>query len=123
MNISDIGKAETEDLLIVVDELRKSFGNYNEDQVKMEALVAELVDRGEYPAKNHTGKYDAKKMVDMYGALWHMYSRPHECPECDADLRDHENGAPYKREISIYSRVGDCTIAFQCPDCNCTWRR
>jgi len=121
MNISKVADANIEDLILAVDDLRKSCGDYNEEKIKLDVIIQELVDRSEYPATDKSGRYPAQKMVDMYGALWHMYRGPHNCPHCDADLRDHENGVPYKREIGIYTN--DLTVAWQCPDCEHTWAR
>ena len=61
------------------------------------------------------------------------YLPENRCPECHADLwgddipeyeREHYQ-PPYKwrREIAIYDRDLDCTVAWKCPDCNHRWSR
>ncbi len=55
------------------------------------------------------------------------------CPACGAslvgdpipeDAREHHGGAThYRREIGIYDRSLDRTVAYRCPDCGHEWRR
>lgn len=55
------------------------------------------------------------------------------CPNCNADWRgkpipkEHRhmfgNATHFKREIGIYDRDKDRTVALQCPDCKATFDR
>jgi len=55
------------------------------------------------------------------------------CPHCGSDWTgspipdEHRhmygNATHFKREIAIYDRDADRTVAFQCPDCNTTFDR
>lgn len=51
------------------------------------------------------------------------WREPLACPHCKADLRDHVNGPPFKREIGQYDRDRDRTVAWVCPDCGKDWPR
>lgn len=85
-------------------------------------LVNEAVERGIYPATSKIG-LSAVRMVECYGADWHEFREPLNCPHCGTDLRDHENGPPGKREIAMYDRDRDRTTSYKCPDCNKEWPR
>lgn len=89
------------------------------DKALMQSYVDELVRRGVYPAESH-GR-PAMTMVDFWGVEWHVFKGLCSCPYCQADLRDHEEGAPFKREIAIIEN--DRASRFQCPDCGATWSR
>ncbi len=108
---------ELERLLDELDAERSKFTKANKQ--KMREVVDQLVTAGIYPITPAMEKhgYDAMKMVDSYGARWHIWSEPLKCPNCSTDLRDHAVGPPFKREISVYSRELDRTIHFKCPDC------
>jgi len=86
------------------------------DTVRMQALIDELVERGYYPPKTVTGQH-ILSMVRGYGVEWHKWRGPLDCKACKVDLRDHENGPPFKREIGIYDSDRDRTTYFRCPDC------
>jgi hypothetical protein len=58
---------------------------------------------------------EAAKRKKNHGTL--SWPSPQACPHCQADLRDRENGVPYSRIISIYSREEDRTTHWKCPDC------
>ncbi len=117
----------TEFLLDRLDEERSKFSNANE--AVMVKIVAELVRRDEYREPIGT-PHEVKPFVPLesickavwgYGARWHRFREPFECPHCKADLRDHGNGPPFKREIGrmAYDRV----VEWSCPDCGKTWPR
>lgn len=91
------------------------------DKVRLKEICAILIEAGEYPAFNKSGQYAAWEMVFYYGSSWHKFSGQLSCPHCETDLRDHDAGAPFKREIGI-SR-GDRVVSFRCPDCGKTWPR
>lgn len=61
-------------------------------------------------------------LVDKYGARWFEYRQPRRCPNCNTDLRA-AGGPPLKREIAIYDRDLDRTVAYRCPDCLHEWSR
>ena len=82
----------------------------------MVVLVEELVRRGHYPEKTVTGT-SVLTMVENYGVYWNQWAAPHQCRNCKADLRDHEHGPPFKREIGIYDTAIDRTTYYRCPDC------
>lgn len=105
----------TEALLKELDEERGKFTK--SDDVKMDHLIALLVLAGEYPATTKT-QNTVKQMVDGWGAYWHRWSEPLECPQCHTDLRDHECGPPFKREIQVIpDRMREGTYHFECPNC------
>jgi hypothetical protein len=119
MNISALQWVKTvenpEELLDALEEERGKFTKSN-DQV-MQAMVNELVARGVYPASTPSMTkygYTHFKMMEGWGARWHLFREPLNCKHCGADLRS-ESGPPFKREIGIYNH--DRTEAFVCPDC------
>jgi len=59
----------------------------------------------------------ADELISGWGARWHVWREPLQCPHCKADLRDHRTGPPFKREIGQYDMDEDRTVAFICPDC------
>jgi hypothetical protein len=103
-----------QEVLLELDQERRKFTKA--DDAKMHALIAELQARCVYPKETVTGT-PVFKMVDGYGAFWHQWRGTLECPHCKADLRDHKNGPPFKREIAFYNRDRDRTEYFICPDC------
>lgn len=107
----------TDQLLQEVDQERRKFTSCDKD--KLANLVQQLVDAGVYPAISKIGE-PALKMVEGWGARWHEWREPLECPCCHSDLRSHEHGPPFKREIGMYSREQDRTTSFVCPDCGGT---
>ncbi len=84
------------------------------DNSNLNKLVAELVAIGEYPAESKMG-VPAQKMVQYYGAYWHKYKEPFECRHCKGELRDLENGPPFKLEIGMIEN--DSCAFFFCPHC------
>lgn len=87
---------------------------------KLGRMVKKLVEEGVYPPQSKMG-YSALRMVEYWGENWHEYAEPHNCPGCNADLRDLENGAPFKKEIALSD--GDSVYAWKCPDCTHVWLR
>lgn len=112
--------ADDDALLELVKEERERFSR--RDKKLLHAMIDELVRRGVYPAETKTDN-DIYTMVDGWGAYWHIWNSPLNCPNCNTDLRDHNGGPPFKREIAIYDRGLDRTVAFRCPDCNHEWSR
>jgi hypothetical protein len=108
----------TEEILEELSCERSKFTKSNED--KMRELVNLLIERGVYPAKSGIG-YDAFKMMNSWGVDWYIYRGIQNCPACDTDLCDRENGPPFKREIGIYDRNKDRTVSWKCPDCGGEW--
>lgn len=95
----------------MVRELRQS-------GVVRKAMVDKLVAEGVYPAISGNG-LSAEKMVEYYGADWHVFAGPHHCEKCNADLRG--DFPPFKREIGISQN--DRCVEYKCPDCGHTWPR
>lgn len=107
-------------LLAVLSDERSKFTQA--DDKAMKVMIDELVRRGVYPSQE--GKTnDVYSMVSGWGAYWHQWTGPMNCPSCNADLRDHKNGPPFKREIGLYDQGRDRTVALRCPDCSVTWAR
>jgi hypothetical protein len=106
---------EVKELLEELDSVRLT----NKDRLK--EICDTLVELGEYPAFNKSGRYAAWEMVFYYGPSWNKFRGKLCCPHCSADLRDHEAGAPFKREIGISDR--DRVVSFRCPDCGQSWPR
>lgn len=113
-------KQDDDTLLEMVREERERFTRCNTEL--LHAMVDELISRGVYPKESKTGN-TIYAMVDGWGAYWHIWNSPLNCPNCNADLRDHEHGPPGKRELAIYDRELDRTVAFRCPDCGHEWSR
>ena len=127
MSTSIFRSLDTEFLLDQLDEERRKFSNANDDVIR--GFVGELVARGEYREPIGT-PHEVKPFVPLesilkavwgYGARWHRFREPFECPHCKADLRDHDNGPPFKREIGRV--VNDYVDQWSCPDCGKTWPR
>ncbi len=88
----------------------------------MDQMIEQLIARGVYSAKPQEGNPSTtKRMVECYGATWHIYRQPLECPHCKTDLRDMRAGPPFKREIGI--EANDRVSHFECPDCQKTITR
>jgi len=85
-------------------------------------IVSKLIQMGEYKPTLYTLRNSDPveegllEMVEAYGAYWHIWSDPNNCPHCDGDLCDRELGPPFKREIGIYQH--DRTAYYKCPHCN-----
>lgn len=107
-------------LLVLLEEERAKFGNANKEL--MQAFVDALIEYGEYPSELTPVMVKQGithlEMVEGYGAEWHRWREPLECPHCATDLCARESGPPFKREIGIYSRELDRTTGFKCPDCD-----
>jgi len=107
------------ELLGMLDEERKKFSRSNEEL--MRHYVDELIARRVYPT--HWPGPDPHARMRCWGAYWHLYREPLNCPHCNADLRDRKSGPPFKREIAHSDRRLDCTTHHSCPDCEKTWGR
>lgn len=113
--------------MTILEQLREERNKYTQsDKEKMQKLIDELVASGVYPQSTPAMEkhgYTHLTMVESWGADWHEWRREFSCPKCGADLRDHEAGPPFKREIGIYDQYRDRTVAWQCPDCEHQWPR
>ncbi len=116
---------DTEKLLDELDQERQKFTR--SDKEKMKEMVDLLVSAGIYPPMNEKMAKQGSthlSMVESYGARWHVYDSPLECPHCKADLRNHESGPPFKREIGIEVRgFYDGVAYYNCPDCGANFSR
>ena len=108
-----------EELLGLLDEERGKFSSSNEEL--MNRYIHELILRRVYPV--HWPKPDVHERVRGWGAYWHQYREPLNCPNCNADLRDQKWGPPGKREIGHVDPVRDRVAKWQCPDCKHFWGR
>lgn len=92
---------------------RGKFTRSNEEL--MRELTDELIARRVYPT--HWPGPDPHERVRGWGARWHEYSEPHDCPHCGADLCDRKWGPPGKREIGQSDLRLDRIVGWKCPDC------
>jgi len=119
--LSSLGRTEGDEFLLeLVRQEREKFTQRDDKLLRL--LIDVLIEREVYPAQSKTGN-SIYSMVNGWGAYWHIWNSPLNCPNCDADLRDHEHGPPGKREIGIYDRMLDRTVSFMCPDCKHEWSR
>ena len=89
------------------------------DEQLIHSMVDELIARGVYPKETVEGNPNTVySMVDGWGAHWHVWRGPFECPHCKADLRDQRTGPPFKREIGMVAH--DRVTHYVCPDCKQT---
>jgi hypothetical protein len=105
-----------EELLDALDAERDKYGKAND--MLMHDMVDELVNRGVYPQTTPAMvecHYTHFTMVESWGARWHLYCEPHNCPHCNADLRDVLHEPPGNRKIGL--EMYDRCVAFICPDC------
>lgn len=103
-------------LLDTLDEERRKFTT--SDQALMKQMIDELIRRGVYPAETpEHNPNSVYTMVSGWGARWHQWRGPLKCRHCKADLRDHKNGPPFKREVGHYDQDLDYTTKLMCPDC------
>jgi hypothetical protein len=105
---------EVEQLLAELKDEREKYTKA--DDAKMKRLCDRLVELGHYPAKTLMDR-DPLSMVESYGVDWNVWQEPLTCQHCNADMRDHVHGPPFKREIGQYDIGEDRTVALQCPDC------
>lgn len=75
-------------------------------------LCDELIHRGVYPNLPST-----KQKAMYYGAYWFIFDNPQFCVNCSYDLRDHEHGPPFKKEV--FDSIKKFYI---CPQCAYTWK-
>ncbi len=107
----------TDQVTALLEELKAEREKFTKaDDEKMDHLISLLVLAGEYPATTKT-QNTVKQMVSGWGAYWHRWTEPLECPKCHTDLRDHKNGPPFKREIQIYPNRNSSRYHMECPDC------
>lgn len=105
-----------EALLQALQEERDRFSQ--SDPEKIRYLVDKLIEREVYPAETVPGNPNTVlKMVEGYGAYWHIWRTPLACPHCEKDLRDLEHGPPFKLELGRYDRDKDRTTDVLCPSC------
>lgn len=113
--------------MTILEQLREEREKYTRsDKTKMQQLIDMLVASGVYPQSTpamEEHNYTHLTMVECWGVDWHEWRGELSCPKCGADLRNHESGPPFKREIGIYDQFRDCTVAWQCPDCDHQWKR
>jgi len=113
---------DNEVLLDMLDEERSGLDKDRHprepDETKMRQMVDQLIARGVYPAETVPGNPNTVfGMVKGWGARWFQWREPLTCANCGTDLRDHNGGPPFKREIGHYDRGTDRTEGFSCPDC------
>jgi hypothetical protein len=104
----------------LLDEVEAEWQKFSKsDEVRLRKMIDELVKIGEYKPTPliKSGKITYFGMVQGYGARWHRWPEPTDCPCCGYDLRDYESGPPFMRGIAIYSRAKDRTLHYKCPKC------
>jgi len=98
---------------ILVQLNKERFKYTNSDHIKMRHLIDELVKCGEYPQptsymiKTNSSYLD---MVENWGVYWHEYDKPHQCINCGFDLRDINNGPPFK--LGLVHTCGDSSVGY-----------
>ena len=107
---------------IELEKLEVERGKFTPDNESLtQGLIDKLVKKGIYPSKKTKTMekygYSILDMVKAWGVRWHIYQEPLECPYCNANLKNEECGAPFKREIAISDLVLDRTVDCMCPDC------
>lgn len=105
-------------ILKSLSEIRRRHGYVLPESAQFESrqLTLELVDLGYWPPTgNLAHPSPAYRMWENYGPDWHMYREPHNCRHCGEDLRDLDNGPPFKREIAFVSN--DRLQYYTCPKC------
>lgn len=107
-----------EDLLVILDRERRK--STQARKMVLLACVDSLIRRRVYPAQTLNGNptRDPYKMMEGWGAYWHIWKEPLVCPHCQADLRDNVLGPPFKREVGMVHQ--DRVSYFYCPDCKHT---
>lgn len=113
----DLQAMEDAQLIEALDDERLPRKRERND-ILFRALIKELIIRGVYPKEtvDHNPN-NVVGMVEGWGARWHEWKAPLECPHCKVDLRDLKVGPPFKREIGHTDQRLDCTTHFTCPDC------
>ena len=114
--------ASPEELLAELKAERGKFTTSDKD--RMQVLIDRLVELGVYPQSTPTMEkygYTHLKMVEGWGEDCFTWHEPLNCPNCDHDLRDHEAGPPFKKEIGWYEH--DMTVAYVCPFCRTAFNR
>jgi rubredoxin len=105
-----------------LQELREERGKFSgSDESLMQRLIEGLVNKGIYPSEP-TGAmkkmgYSILDMVKSWGVDWYQYDDPLECPHCKANLRNEEDGPPFKREIAMSDFFLDVVVDYVCPEC------
>jgi hypothetical protein len=108
-----------EELLALVEAERALFTRSNKDLLRR--YVDELVARRVYPS--HWPGPTPYERMSGWGAYWHRYEEPLNCPLCNTDLRDQTWGPPGKREIGRSDIYLDRIVEWHCPDCKGSWPR
>jgi hypothetical protein len=117
--MSDDPNVET--WLAELDAERNKFTRSNERTIAR--MIQKLINCGEYPEEWNGKPLDVWSRVQGWGAYWHRYREPLNCPLCKTDLRDREWGPPGKREIGHSDLRLDCIVRWSCPDCKGSWPR
>lgn len=106
-----------DELLGLLQEERNKFTRSNARLVHQ--YTDELIARRVYPT--HWPGPSVHERVHGWGAYWHVWRDPLNCPHCNSDLRDQKWGPPGKREIGLSD--GDSVRRWRCPDCGKKWPR
>lgn len=110
---------------MLLGELDRERGKFTvSDEKVMQDIIDDLVKEGIYPSEPTKAMkkygYTILNMVQSWGVNWYLYDEPLECPYCKVNLRDEENGTPFKREIAMNDYFLDGVIDCICPDCYCS---
>ena len=106
----------------LLEDLKAERGKYTKsDELVMQGLIDKLVEAGVYPSEPtktmENYSYSILDMVNAWGVDWYLYREPLECPNCKANLKNEDDGPPFKREIAISNFVLDRVVDSICPDC------
>lgn len=114
-----------ESLLMALGLERNKFTSSN--KVSMQNIIDVLVAIEAYPKTTPTMekmKYTHLTMVEGWGENCFEWKGTLECPHCKADLRNHESGPPFKREMGMEVKgFYDGVAYFKCPDCGGNFSR
>lgn len=120
--LSTVKSAGDDEVLYLLSHVRRAIARSKaaqETQTEVvRALTEDLIDRGVYPKETvEANPNSVLRMVEGWGAYWHVYSGVLNCPHCSYDLRDHRLGPPFKLELGHYNTARDCTDYHSCPHC------
>jgi DNA-directed RNA polymerase subunit RPC12/RpoP len=102
-----------DEILDALDEERRELQGR---PVARELYIAILRDRGVYPQDTVEGNCNTvEKMVEWWGARWHIWTGLFACPHCGSEQRDLRTGPPFMRTIAVINR--DRAEYYRCPDC------
>lgn len=108
-----------QELLQAIESERENYASCDKELSRL-VMFAQQV--GIYPQETMAANpNDVLAMVKGWGAFWHQWGGQIHCAFCEADLRNHDLGPPFKREVGITNHLSDKTEYHQCPACSHVW--